>query len=200
MYKFTNKTTEINNVNINLRQESANLMKEFSINILYIRNCKFVRCKCFDDTNKCGDPNCKLCYGTGYFNSIQKIPAIESSTRNTNALSSGRSGLIQTDIGVMNQKTEAYYIQQQYTPKSRDIILKVTWDKQGNPVDVVKVLEISDVYEMRGDNGRVELNSCSISERTDLVRSFDTILKALPHKAFAQLSKGGKCIWPSKAL
>ena len=93
-----------------------------------------------------------------------------------------------------------YYIQQKKTKKSRDILLKVTWDKQGNPVDIVKVLEITDVYEMRGNNGRIELNGCSISERTDLVRSFNTILKSLPRKAVNQLSKGGKCIWPSKTF
>ena len=200
MYKFTNQTTEVNNVDIDLRKEAEGLTKEFSINILYIRNCKFVKCKCFDDTNKCGDPNCKLCFGSGYFASMEKIPAIESSSRNTNASSSGYGGLRQTDIGVTNQTAEVYYIQQQYTPKSRDILLKVTWDKQGNPVDIVKVLEITDVYEMRGDNGRIELNSCSISERTDLVRSFNTILKSLPRKAVNQLSKGGKCIWPSKTF
>lgn len=200
MYKFTNQTTEVNNVSINLRQEASSLSKEFSISVLYIRNCKFVKCKCFDDTNKCGDPNCKLCFGSGYFASIEKISTIESSSRNTNASSSGYGGLRQTEIGVTNQTAEVYYIQQQYTPKSRDMILKVTWDKQGNPVDIAKVLEITDVYEMRGDNGRVELNACSISERTDLVRSFNAVLKTLPRKAVNQLSKGGKCIWPSKII
>ena len=97
MYKFTNQTTEVNNVDIDLRKEAEGLIKEFSISILYIRNCKFVKCKCFDDINKCGDPNCKLCFGSGYFASMEKIPAIESSSRNTNASSSGYGGLRQTD-------------------------------------------------------------------------------------------------------
>ena len=200
MYKFTNQTTEVSNVDIDLRKEAEGLIKEGGGGGGGVRNCKFVKCKCFDDTNKCGDPNCKLCFGSGYFASMEKIPAIESSSRNTNASSSGYGGLRQTDIGVTNQTAEVYYIQQQYTPKSRDMLLKVTWDKQGNPVDIVKVLEITDVYEMRGDNGRIELNGCSISERTDLVRSFNTILKSLPQKAVNQLSKGGKCIWPSKTF
>ena len=58
--------------------------------------------------------------------------------------------------------------------------MKVTWDKHGNPVDIVKVLEIVNVYEMRGDNGRVELNGCVVNDRTDLVRQYKAVLAALP--------------------
>ena len=35
------------------------------------------------------------------------------------------------------------------TQKERDMILKVTWDKQGYPADVLQVLEITNVYEMQ---------------------------------------------------
>jgi hypothetical protein len=80
------------------------------------------------------------------------------------------------------------------------MILKVTWDKQGYPVDVLQVLEITNVYEMRGDKGRVELNGCLINSRTDLVKPFTDTLTSLPRKAVAQLLKGGKCIWPNKLL
>ena len=34
MYKFTNQTTEVNNVDIDLRKEAEGLIKEFSISIL----------------------------------------------------------------------------------------------------------------------------------------------------------------------
>jgi hypothetical protein len=80
------------------------------------------------------------------------------------------------------------------------MILKVTWDKNGYPVDVLQVLEITNVYEMRGDKGRVELNGCLIDSRTDLVTPFTSVLRSLPKKAIAQLLKGGKSIWPSKIL
>ena len=196
MYKFTNKENEVYNVEINLRNESKNLTNEFGINILYIRNCKFVRCTCFDDLNKVGDPNCKLCMGTGHFASIQKLKAIESS----NSAYSSDNSIISTSIGTTNQKSEVYYIPHQYNPKERDIILKVTWDKRGYPVDILQVLEIVNVYEMRGDKGRIELNGCLISSRTDLVKPFTNTLSLLPKKAVSQLLKGGKCIWPNKLL
>ena len=98
------------------------------------------------------------------------------------------------------KKNEVYYIRHQYNPKERDYIVKVTWDKDGKPTDIVKVLEIVNVYEMRGDNGRVELNGCIINNRTDMVRTFDKILKQLPPASIEYLSKGGKSIWPSQIL
>ena len=196
MYKFTNQESEVHNVEINMRQESNILTDNFGINVLYVRNCKFVRCTCFDDLNKVGDPNCKLCMGTGHFASIQKIKAIESSYRAYTPNNSIKS----TPIGVTNQKNEIYYIRHQYTPKERDMILKVTWDSNGYPIDVLQVLEIVSVYEMRGDNGRVELNGCVIDNRTDLVIPFSNTLTSLPKKAVMQLLKGGKYIWPNKLL
>lgn len=197
MYKFTDHSYEMRNVDIDLRQDASLLTDEFGINILFVRNCKFVRCKCFDDLNKTGDPNCPLCFGSGYFASIQKLKAIESSTRPY----SENNTLTQTPIGVTDQKFEVYYIRHMYTPKERDMILQVTWDKQGNPVDIVKVLEIVGVYEMRGDKGRVELNGCITNDRTDLVKTYTDFLKKLPKKAITELLKeGGKYIWPTNLL
>lgn len=194
MYKFTNNQYEMRNVDIDLRKDASLLTDEFGINVLYVRNCKFVRCKCFDDLNKTGDPNCPLCFGAGYFASIQKLRAIESSI----SPYSSKNNAIQTSIGVTNQKYEVYYLRHMHTPKERDMILKVTWDKNGNPVDVLKVLEVVNVYEMRGDDGRVELNGCVTDDRTDLVQSYTTFLRKLPKKAVAELLKGGKYIWPIK--
>ena len=196
MYKFTDKESEVRNVEINLRHEAETLTNEFGINVLYIRNCKFVRCRCFDDLNKTGDPDCKLCFGTGHFASIEKIQAIESS----NSAYSSNSSITQLPIGVTDQKNEVYYIRHPFVPKERDIILKVTWDRQGYPVDIIKVLEIINVYEMRGDKGRVELNGCLVNNRTDLVRPFTKILSSLPRKAVSPLLKGGKSIWPNKLI
>ena len=63
-----------------------------------------------------------------------------------------------------------------------------------------KALEIINIYEMRGDNGRVELNGCLIDNRTDQVRQFKKILSSLPKKIISPLLKGGKTIWPSKII
>lgn len=196
MYKFTNKTKEMMNVDIDLRYDTRLLTEEFGINILYVRNCKFVRCRCFDDLNKAGDPNCKLCMGTGYFASVQKIKAIESS----NSAYSTKNAIKKTNIGVTDQKKEIFYLEYKVNPKERDIILKVTWDRKGYPVDVVKVLEITNVYEMRGDNGKIEVNGCVINNRTDLVKPFNDIITKLPRKAVTELLRGGKYIWPNKLL
>ena len=196
MYKFTDKESEVRNVEINLRHEAETLTNEFGIDVLYIRNCKFVRCRCFYDLNKSGDPNCKLCFGTGHFASIEKIQAIESS----NSAYSSDNSITQLPIGATDQKNEVYYIRHPFVPKERDMILKVTWDSQGYPIDIVKVLEIINVYEMRGDKGRVELNGCLVNNRTDLVRPFTKILSSLPRKTVSPLLRGGKTIWPNKLI
>lgn len=195
MYKFSEKTgTEFRNVDIDLRHETQILTEEFGINVLYVRNNKFVKCKCFDDLNKTGDSKCPYCHGSGYFNSIQMIPAIESS----NSPYSSTNSIDKLKIGVTDQKNEIYYIKYKYTPKERDFVIKVTWDKNQNPVDVVKVLELINIWDTRGDNGRTEFFACLTNNRTDLVDAFTKTIKSLPHKAIQELLKGGKYIWPAK--
>ena len=194
MYIFSTKVgEEFRNVNIDLRHETQILTEEFGIDVLYVRNNKFVKCKCFDDLNKTGDTKCPLCHGSGYFNSIQMIPAIESS----NSPYSSTNSIAKLKIGVTDQKNEIYYIKQQYNPKERDFVVKVTWDKDKNPIDVVKVLELVNIWDTRGDNGRTEFFACLTNNRTDLVNSFNKTIKSLPKKAIDELLKGGKYIWPA---
>jgi hypothetical protein len=122
------------------------------------------------------------------------IPAIESS----NSPYSSTNSIDRLKIGVTDQKNEIYYIQQQYNPKERDFVIKVTWTKDGRPVDVVKVLELINIWDTRGDNGRTEFFACLTNNRTDLVDAFTKTIKSLPHKAIQELLKGGKYIWPAK--
>ena len=194
MYTYSTKVDhEFRNVSIDIRHEAHILTEEFGIDVLYVRNNKFVKCKCFDDLNKTGKSNCPICHGSGYFNSIQMIPAIESS----NSPYSSNNSITKLQIGATDQKNEVYYIQQQYTPKERDYIIKVTWDKNKNPVDVVKVLELINIWDTRGDNGRTEFFACLTNNRTDLVDLFSKTIKTLPQKAINELLKGGKYIWPT---
>ena len=193
MYKFTTVDSEFKNVDIDMRHEARLLTEEFGINVLYVRNNKFVKCKCFNDLNKTGEAGCPLCHGTGYFHSIQMIPAIESSSKPYAFV----NNIMKQPIGVTDTKEEIYYIQQQYNPKERDFVIKVTWDKNKNPVDVVKVLELVNIWDTRGDNGRTEFFACLTNNRTDLVETYTETIKSLPQKAINELLKGGKYIWPA---
>ena len=195
MYNFSENIGEIKNVEINLRHELNLLNGEFSIDILYIRNIKFVRCDCFNDLEKAGDPKCPKCFGSGYFASVQKFKTIESSV---SAYSSNNKLQLQP-IGLIDKKDEVYYFEHNVIPKERDFILKVSW-KDGIPIDVIKVLEITNVYEMRGDNGRVEVYGAQINNRPDEVIKFNNMLKKLPLKAKKILGKGDKFIWPLQLL
>ena len=196
MYKFSNNIGEIKNVEIDLRHELDLLNSEFSIDILYIRNAKFVRCDCFDDLEKTsGNPNCPKCFGSGYFASIQKFNSIESSV---SAYSTNNKIQIQP-IGAIDRKDEVYYFDYTVLPKERDFILKVSL-KDGIPIDVIKVLEISNIYEMRGNSGRVEVYGAHVNNRPDEVIKFNNMLHKLPSKAKRILGKGDKFIWPLQLL
>lgn len=195
MYEFSKNLGEIANVNIDLRHELDLLNGEFSIDILYIRNIKFVRCDCFNDLEKTGHPDCPKCFGSGYFASVQKFKTIESSI----SAYSGNNEIRVKPIGAVDSKEEVYYFNYEVLPKERDYILKVTW-KNGIPVDVVKVLEITNVYEMRGNNGRVEVYGAHINNRPEDVVKFNNMLKRMPSKAKRILGKGDKYICPMNLL
>jgi hypothetical protein len=196
-YKLYNyDRPEMWNVPIDMRYEMDGLTEEFGYDMLYVRNCKFVKCKCFDDLHKSGNAKCPLCHGFGYLSSIELIKAFESSTKPY----MWDNFINKSKIGVTDQKNEVIYVRQFYNPKDRDFILKVTWDKYHTPVDILHVYEIVGVYEMRGDQGRIELNGCSINDMTDLVEPFQKTLRAMPKAAVHNLLKGGKYIWPMSLM
>lgn len=196
MYKYSTMLGDRATNSIDLRAELGKLQDEFAFDILYIRNNKFVKCTCFDDINKTGKPGCPKCFGSGYFASVQKFRAIESSI----SAYSGSNETKPQPVGAIDYKEEVYYMDYRVLPAQRDYILKVTW-KDKLPVDVIKVLEIANIYEMRGDNGgRAEVFGCHITNRPDAVNEFDSFLKKLPRKALRVISEGRKYIWPYKLL
>lgn len=188
MYKMIKKKSDLD-IPIDMRSEFENILEEFGIDVLFVRNQKFVRCTCFDDVNKTGDPKCQKCFGNGYFASIQKIKTFKSSN--------GFGKFVQTDIGQIVQNASIFYMNYKMLPKERDMILKVTW-KNGFPIDVLEVLEINAINEARGDRGRVEYYGATVSSRTDLVNLFSKALRELPRAGQAELLKGGKYIWAYK--
>lgn len=188
MYKMVNKKNDLD-IPINLRDESHAIIEQFGIDVLFVKNQKFVRCTCFDDVNKTGNPKCPKCFGSGYFASIQKIKTFKSSN--------GFGKFVQTDVGQVIQNSDIFYMSHKILPKERDMILKVTW-KNGYPIDVLEVLEVNAVNELRGDNGRTEYYGVTVSSRTDLVKQFSKTLRELPRAGQAELLKGGKYIWAYK--
>lgn len=195
MYDLVKEKPNGAHVDIDLRQELNSLKSEFSFNVLYIRNCKYVKCDCYDHLHKTGNPDCPKCFGSGYFASIEKIETIGSSLGGY----TGADKLSKKPMGVIEQKEEVYYFDYKILPKPRDFILKVTW-KNGIPIDVVDVFEINNTYETRGDHGRVELFGAQVEKRVDLQIKFNRLIKELPSRALQVLAQGGKYVWPYKLL
>lgn len=195
MYTYSTMLGERANNCIDLRRNLGLLDDEFSIDVLYIRNCKYIRCDCFNDLEKSGRPGCPKCFGSGYFASIQKFRAIESSV---SAYSSSNQS-VPMPVGLVDQKSEVYYLDYKAAPRIRDFILKVTW-KNKIPIDVIQVLEISNIYEMRGDGGRLEVAGCHILDRPDCVKRFNTVLKKFPRGVLQAIGNGRRYVWPKSLL
>lgn len=198
-YKLYNyNRSDMWNVPIDMRYESNGLINEFGVEMLYIRNCKYVKCKCYNDLHKAGDSKCPYCHGSGYMASIEKVKLIESSNGKPYMWN---NFLKRLNIGSIDQKADVLYIQQFFNPKERDFVLKVTWDQKLNiPIDIIKVFNLIDIYEMRGDNGRTELYGCLTENRPDLIDPFYKTLRSIPQKAVQTLLKGGKFVWPTALI
>lgn len=184
------------NLPINLREQFAGLNQSFGYDMLYVRNCKYVKCSCFNESYGSPNPECPLCFGSGYFASIEKVHCIEKSPFR----GKDNNKLTQSDIGSFDAGEIHIYAEFQTLPKNKDFLIKVTWDKHGRPVDVLRVCEIQNAHEYRMDGGRCELCKLIAKERPDKLDLFKTQLKQLSPSLKQQLARGGKAIWQYKPL
>jgi hypothetical protein len=80
-------------------------------------------------------------------------------------------------------------------PNPKDRIYITVW-VQDLPIEIKKVFIISNVDEMRCDNGRIEGYMITGKLRADLTSNANSSLKSLPLKAKKIISRGGKYVWP----
>lgn len=177
---------------IDLRKEYEVLQKQFSIDILYIRTSKYIKCECYNPLHKVGDPSCKKCLGRGYLNTIEKVSAINTSM---NYL---QDGIISTSIGTINANDESFYFSHKVMPRVGDIVVVATYNSNREPVDVESVFEIHSASPVRGDSGRVEMFASLCKLRADKKEQLGSIIRGLDKVAKIHLSKGKRYIWPMK--
>jgi len=179
---------------IDLRKEFNVLQNAFSMDILYVRATRYIRCRCFSPLYNSGDASCPVCFGNGHLSSIEKIRGIQ--TKPSSASSSNKLRI--TDVGAVSQSIEQFFLDYQIRPKSRDIIIVVGWDKDGRPADVKRVYEISGINEVRGDDGRVEFYDASVKMKPDLLGQVRTTIQRLPLKAKRILAERKRYVWPAQ--
>lgn len=178
--------------NIDIRNEFELLQKEFSIDILYVRATKYIRCKCFNELHQTGDSNCHICFGTGHVCSVEKMNVIMYTLR-PEGLSSGVKvkGPLMTSSPIIE-----LYIHHSKMPKVRDNVIVTGWNIKGLPQDVKKVGTISSIDEIRGDNGRVEFYSVVVTIVPELLKPSQKLMNKLDDTAKKIIAKGGRYVWP----
>lgn len=140
------------NVNLNLRDEMSEWIKDYGITVLYQRSSKYIRCKCFDSLYQSGKTSCKLCNGTGKTIKTEKLKIMNSEVYPPNR----RNRVMpQTQVGEVYTTTMVFYFEYNKPPKTKDIIYIVGWDK-GRATNVISVYEIISYQVYRGEGGRVE--------------------------------------------
>ena len=176
---------------INLRNEFKKLQDEYSLDILYIRASKHIRCRCFNPLHKTGTPGCPICLGYGHVNTIEKRKAITHSLNATRA----SDGLIVSDLGSIGSDSVVFYLDHKFYPRKRDLIALTYWDKNKKPVGVKKVYEITLSDELRGEHGRIELNAVYCKLKPEITESVEDVIAGLSDKARMRIANGERYIW-----
>lgn len=184
---MNNMNLNYNNVsdtNLDLRKEFCELQNKFSFNILYIRASKFIKCVCYDDLYKTGDPDCPFCFGRGKLNLVQKIKAIKGAT------SYEQLGNTPTQIGIVSKDNEIFYLDNKVVPNANDFIIVTKYNSLGEPVEAKSVFEIQTSIPVNGDHGRVELYCAVCKLRNDKLKSINKTINYWTKKQKTYLAKG----------
>lgn len=161
-------------VDINLRNEFKEMVADYGMNILYIRKNTYIKCKCYNELHKCGDSNCKICFGTGYLNILEPKIGIKG------PLNYGQIGISNDSIGKIDVSDNNFYIDFKQNPNKGDLILLPLIDRNGIIRDISDVYQINNVTPVNCDFGRTELFDLMCKVRSDKVVMFRNIIKNLP--------------------
>lgn len=178
---------------IDVREEIEYILEHNSIKILYVRNNRETRCKCFDPLHEDGKSNCLMCGGTGYLSSIEVIEAFLNPASQDDMLR--MSGEKFTNLGDANLYTDTFYFKHKNTPNVGDRILIVGFDKHGLPTDVKESLHVSLTRRVRGYKGRTELYKVIARSSAQSLSLDNKRLRQVPNADKFKMMKGTKYQW-----
>jgi hypothetical protein len=133
-----------------------------------------MKCSCYNPLHQTGEAEHVPCGGTGFLNIVEKIRAINHGMGVNFEIGDFRS----QEIGHINSNFQVFYTRHNVKPNVRDFILVAGFNGEV-PVNVMKVYEITAVDEIRGDNGRIELNMLLTKARPDMVSTYQAKVKSL---------------------
>ena len=151
-------------IDIDLREELAELLKDYGVNAIYQKTSRLMKCKCVDPLYKSPDVNCKICNGSGKLVKMVKVKMIVSEQWPPN-----RKNLIgESQIGDISTPYINFFIPNTIVPYTKDVIYLVGWVK-GKAVNIKGVYEIKGYQGFRGENGRIEFYYITAMYRPDMI-------------------------------
>lgn len=176
------------NTNIDIRKEFEVLQNLFSIDILYCRTDKYIRCKCYDPLFKVGSPSCSFCFGRGFLYALDRVKCIQHTLFNF------IDGINQSNFGSIPTGDESFYFKHDFHPKVGDLIIITAFNKKNMPAEVQEVYEVRTALSNRGDNGRIEYFTVMGRLRDDKLNQINKMICNLDNKGKHLLSKGKRYI------
>lgn len=149
-------------VSIDLRKEFMEFMDDYGHDVLLHRTGRKLRCRCWSEKYKEADSKCPICLGVGWVGRIER-----HSIRHKSAVQTiNRTNLsVSTEMGPMWIDADTYYMRHKANPKPGDYFYKVGWNGD-KPTHLIGVYKINDVFQNRGDNGRLEYWTVSAKSQT----------------------------------
>lgn len=176
-------------MSIDLRIKLDDFFKNNGNDVLYIRNSKYINCRCYKHNTKEGDVNCKICFGSGKLTSLEKTKII----MDVNTIRSGRENY--TKIGIEDNSIIYAYMPFNTNPRQNDLVCLTGWN--GNaPSNINKVYKIRNAIDVRCDDGRIEAFYCILERAEEYDSALNEYVKKLPPLAIRTLNKGGKWVCP----
>lgn len=178
---------------IDVREEIGYILTYNSIKILYVRNNKTTRCKCFNQLHQSGDSKCIMCGGSGVLSSAEIIDTFQNPSSMDDSLRI--SGEKNTDIGRANLYSKTFYFKHNIFPSTGDKIIIVGFDSNNIPIEVKESLYIGICREVRGFNGRIEMFKTICRSSPQSTTLDQKRLNSIKNSDKVNLMKGVKYQW-----
>jgi hypothetical protein len=124
-----------------------NVLKQYGKYLVYIRRDTRIRCSCWSDNSREGDPRHPTCLGTGYKITIERyLGLVQVSMPNTQQ----EYASAHTPIGVLTQSGTILFFPRETWPNTGDKVIEVEWDVSKSQVlNRGRVARLLDSYALQ---------------------------------------------------
>lgn len=140
---------------MDLRKEFDKLLKQYGHYILLQRTSRKIRCRCFDEVRQEPLNSCSICLGKGWVSKIER-----HKVRYDSSIAQTSRGTLSTmtPAGAMWTDGKLFFFRHDVDMKVGDMVFEVGWDPKNphKPTHVIRSYELTDMFEYRSDNGRIE--------------------------------------------